>query len=63
MFSRKNGSEFVSASAIEITGGVLTMKETSTPTAEDSKGKVYPKSDNKLYFQDGAGTEHEIDFA
>lgn len=33
-----------------------------TPTATTNYGKVYTKSDNKLYFQDGAGTEHEIAF-
>ena len=43
--------------------GVLTLVERSTtPTAIASYGKVYAKSDDKLYFQDGAGTEHEIAF-
>ena len=42
--------------------GTLFMKETTTPTATTNYGKVYTKSDNKLYFQDGAGTEHEIAF-
>lgn len=42
--------------------GVLAMAETTTPTADTNYGKVYCKSDNKLYFQDGAGTEHEIAF-
>ncbi len=45
---------------ITIDNGVLTVKETTTPTARTDYGKVYPKSDNKLYFQDGAGNEHEI---
>jgi len=40
----------------------IAMKETTTPAAVDSSGKIYTKSDNKLYFQDGAGTEHEIAF-
>jgi hypothetical protein len=44
-------------------GGELCMAETTTPTADANFGKVYTKSDNKLYFQDGAGTEHEIAFA
>ena len=44
-------------------GGKLCMAETTTPTADANFGKVYTKSDNKLYFQDGAGTEHEIAFA
>lgn len=42
--------------------GVLTVKETTTPTADTNYGKVYCKNDNKLYFQDGAGTEHEVAF-
>jgi hypothetical protein len=42
--------------------GVLCIKETTTPTANADYGKVYTKSDNKLYFQDGAGTEHEVAF-
>lgn len=42
--------------------GVLGMSETTTPTADTNYGKVYCKSDNKLYFQDGAGTEHEVAF-
>ncbi len=43
--------------------GVLCMKESTTPTADTNYGKVYCKNDNKLYFQDGAGSEHEIAFA
>jgi len=43
--------------------GVLGLKETTTPTADASYGKVYTKNDDKLYFQDGAGAEHEIAFA
>jgi phage baseplate assembly protein gpV len=42
--------------------GILSLQETTTPTATTNYGKVYTKSDNKLYFQDGAGTEHEIAF-
>jgi len=42
--------------------GVLGMKETATPTATADYGKIYTKNDNKLYFQDGAGTEHEVAF-
>jgi len=40
----------------------VTMKEGSTPTAVTDYGSIYTKSDNKLYFQDGAGTEHEVAF-
>jgi hypothetical protein len=36
----------------------ITLNETTTPGAEADKGKIYTKTDNKLYFQDGAGTEH-----
>lgn len=43
--------------------GVLCIKEGATPTADTNYGKVYCKNDNKLYFQDGAGTEHEIAYA
>ena len=40
----------------------VTVKETTTPSALADHGKIYTKNDNKLYFQDGAGTEHEISF-
>ena len=43
--------------------GVIALKETTTPTAVADYGRIYTKNDNKLYFQDGAGTEHEISFA
>ena len=39
---------------------VLTLAETTTPAAVGSSGKVYTKSDNKIYFQDGAGVEHDV---
>lgn len=38
----------------------LALKETITPTAIAGWGKIYTKSDNALYFQDGAGNEHEV---
>jgi hypothetical protein len=40
--------------------GILALKETTTPTADNDYGKIYTKNDNKLYFQDGAGVEHEV---
>jgi hypothetical protein len=40
--------------------GVLCLAETTTPTANADYGKIYTKNTNKLFFQDGAGTEHEI---
>jgi len=43
--------------------GILSLGETTTPTATTNYGKVYTKTDNKLYFQDGAGSEHELAFA
>lgn len=38
----------------------ITLNEITTPTAVADHGKVYTKTDNKLYFQDGAGNEHEV---
>ena len=38
----------------------ITLKEMTTPTALTDWGKIYPKSNDKLYFQDGSGTEHLI---
>ncbi len=43
-----------------VNSDLLKIKETTTPTADSGYAKVYSKSDNKLYFQDGDGTEHEI---
>ena len=40
--------------------GSLCLKETTTPTSDTNFGKLYTKSDNSLYFQDGAGTESAI---
>ena len=50
-------------SNLMLEGGVFAIKETTTPTATTNYGKVYTKTDNKLYFQDGAGSEHELAFA
>jgi len=41
-------------------GSVLVLPETTTPTALADHGKIYFKSDNKMYAQDGAGTEVEV---
>ena len=43
--------------------GLLTLKERATPTADNNYGKIYTKSDNNLYFQDGAGNEHSVQLA
>ena len=48
---------------LSIESGCITLKERATPTADANYGKIYTKNDNKIYFQDGAGTEHEISFA
>lgn len=48
---------------LTLEAGRLMLKESATPTADTNYGKVYTKTDNKLYFQDGAGTEHELAFA
>ena len=53
----------VNVSGLATLHGGLALKETTTPTALADHGKIYTKADNKLYFQDGAGTEHEIAFA
>jgi hypothetical protein len=51
------------ATKMLLTGeGALHILETTTPTAIANYGAIYAKTDNKLYFQDGAGTEHEIAF-
>jgi len=41
-------------------GAQIHIKEITTPTAIADYGALYTKSDNKLYFQDGGGTEHEV---
>lgn len=38
----------------------VTLTETTTPTPVTNYGKVYTKSDNMLYFQDGDGAEHTV---
>ncbi len=38
----------------------LNLPETTTPDSVDNVGQVYVKSDDKLYFQDGAGDEHLV---
>ncbi len=45
---------------LAIESGLLTLKETTTPTADTDYGKIYNKSDNRLYWQTGAGTELTI---
>ena len=40
----------------------LFIAEIATPVARANYGAVYPKNDNLLYFQDGAGIEHAVAF-
>jgi len=57
------GTNSPSANAdITLEGGVINLKETTTPTNDIGYGKVYTKADNNLYFQDGAGNERQISF-
>jgi len=53
---------FSAAGYIASATGILYLGETTTPTAQPNYGAIYTKNDNKLYFQDGAGTEHEVAF-
>ncbi len=55
-----SNTSFVNADLMLDNGGYLGLKETTTPTATASYAKVYTKNDNKLYFQDGAGTESAL---
>ncbi len=38
--------------------GIYHFQETTTPTAIPNYGAIYTKSNNELFFQDGAGDEH-----
>jgi len=54
------GTEVTVNTDIKLETGILKLKETTTPAAVDGYGKVYTKTDNDLYFQDGSGQEHVI---
>jgi len=41
-------------------GASFHIKESTTPTAIADFGAIYTKADNHLYFQDGAGAEHDM---
>jgi hypothetical protein len=45
---------------VEDTYIAMHLPETTTPTAIANYGAIYPKSDNHLYFQDGASNEHVL---
>jgi len=51
---------FQGTGAIIMDGGYVQIKEITTPSATASYGALYTKSDNALYFQDGAGVEHTV---
>ena len=57
VISPKNSSDTVDGITME---DEITLNETTTPTPEADKGKVYTKADNKLYFQNGDGDEEEV---
>lgn len=40
---------------------ILQLLETTTPSAIADNARIYTKSDNNLYFQDGAGVEHVVE--
>ncbi len=49
-----------SQSTAKLTSTLLSLDETTTPSADAGYGKFYTKTDDHPYFQDGAGTEHII---
>jgi hypothetical protein len=55
------GVEFYANSTLF--NGSIDLKEMGTsPSTFSGYGRLYTKSDNKLYFKDGDGTEHEVAF-
>lgn len=55
-----DGAIISASGELRTEAGTIRVKETTTPTATPNYGRVYTKNDNKLYFQDGAGNEHQI---
>ncbi len=49
--------KWVNVSDITLDGNLFVL-ETATPTAKPGYGSIYPKVNNELFFQDGAGNEH-----
>ncbi len=45
---------------IGIVNSRFLLPETTTPTAIVNHGQIYTKSDDEIYFQDGAGNEHTV---
>lgn len=58
-FGISNTGEIVSSGDI-VNNGVLRMAEVVTPLADPNYGAIYPKADDRLYFQDGAGVEKTV---
>lgn len=52
------GATNIGTTNLQVEGGVLSLKETTTPTADTNYAKIYSKNNNELFWQDGAGTEH-----
>ena len=58
---KKDGSLISPIAATDEIGAVaFVLDETTEPTPIADKGHLYTKSDNLLYFQDGAGIEHPV---
>jgi hypothetical protein len=58
--SQVNGTETALEFTDEPTVNNIILEEITTPTVIPSFGRIYAKADNKLYFQDGSGVEHEV---
>ena len=56
----EDNAEFEFDQDVSLESGILKQIETTTPSADAGYGKVYTKTDNRFYFQDGAGDEHRI---
>ena len=55
------GGEIYSTTKVSVDGPVW-IKEISAPSGISGYGGLYTKTDNKLYFKDGDGTEHTVAF-
>lgn len=45
---------------LKLEAGRLMLKESATPSADSGYGKIYTKTTDKFFFQDGAGVEREV---
>lgn len=55
-----DGTDWVMSGDMTLSGGVLTLFETTEPSDLANYGQIYTKSDNKLYVKTGDNVEHEI---